>query len=117
MTSDPAVADELGHLRPMQAPFAARWDPMGERFDFEWIGEDEGGVWIRLHPDRALQRYPGLWMAVERFRAGIRDITRADWECLSSYEFEAHVALVSAYRRQESRIMKRVMNREGPSHG
>ena len=45
-------------LEALESDINARWDPLqasqSERVDLGWIGEDERGVWLALHPETAL---------------------------------------------------------------
>lgn len=101
MPADPELAFELGFAREMDDSFALRWDKRAhaEHVDYGFIGEDDDGIWMTLHPDSALLRYPELWDVVMEFRSGFRELTERDLHEKSSFEFTAKEVMSAAYRR------------------
>lgn len=84
-----------------KASYPARWDPLtaGDRAGDDWIGEDAKGVWMTMHPEAALAARPHLWLPVSRFRCGVTEVSREDWESMSSVHYDAHLTLVAARSR------------------
>ena len=112
---DERIAIELGFVTPMEQPFAVRWDPrdLREPIDLETIGEEEKGIWMTVHPDTALLDEPALWEPVAQVRAGIHELTQADWDNMSAHTFDARRTMLGAIRRAEQRRIARAGERNG----
>ena len=54
---------------------------------------------MAIHPHVALYDDPKMWDIVNEVRAGLAELTREDWDNLSSFEFEIKAAMVAALRR------------------
>lgn len=51
-----------------------------------------------------ISQYPALWGPIAEWQAGLRELGRAEWEALSSYEYEAKLAMISADNRARFRL-------------
>lgn len=88
----------------MPSPFSTRWDARGPEAlvcDFDWIGEDADGIWLRVDPSAALSQLPALWPIVDQVSVGgLEEMSRSDWESLSAYHHAAKRVLVSTLNRR-----------------
>lgn len=103
---------ETGILRDdtQVAPLAPRWDkrPAVDPVDLGDIGEDQGGVWVAVHPLTLLSESPNLWGPFCRWRHGIRDLTLSDLRSLTAFDARCHVTMLAA----STRAMKRPSREE-----
>lgn len=98
---------ETGQLHePMSSPFVPRWDPQPRAegrtprvLDYGHIGEDVDGVWLKVHPVAALLEEPALWDVYAEART-LPEVTPADRERLSAFEFDCKVTFVAAHQRK-----------------
>ena len=79
----------------------------GDPIDCGWIGETDGGIWLKRHPEAALTEMPALWAMHHRWQLGLHDVTREDLETLSNHETEQLAAMASAHAREQKRRMRR----------
>lgn len=107
--------DSLGLVSPRR--YAHRWDPREDEdidpVDHGWIGEDQDGVWLAVHPDAALMSHPELWGPISLWRSGVQALSRSDAENMSAIEVEAHRVLTSASERDGYRRAKESIHGEG----
>lgn len=121
LTSNIELAERMGQLgtdTPMSGRANVRWDQRkdfvsDEHRDLGWIGEDAQGVWTRAHPIAALTEYPELWDSVAEWNAGIRDLSRSEFDSLSNFDYEARLTFAAAHSREEARRMKRPRDDDG----
>ena len=109
----PELQREYGVIEPASSRFARRWD---RRPDFEpdevvdlgHIGEDDQGIWLRLHPetliiqDKQLQAVLGAW----RFTYE-RKLTLTEQKNSSNWFLTAWAALSGAANRQMDKDVER----------
>lgn len=110
LATDPETALSLGQIwgEPCPSAWATQWDARDDvvPVDLDWIGEDADGVWCRYHPLMLLARDEDLSLAMARYHAVKGDITEADWDKLSAWEFEVKLTAVRARQREDARRMK-----------
>ena len=84
---------------------APRWDKVGipEPLDYGWIGEDAEGVWVAIHPTRALLEHEDLWGVWADYQAGHTHLTLDEARQLTMWELECRQVLAAARARQETR--------------
>lgn len=96
-----ALDDELvGLLDP--ADLVPRWDRIeGEASqDFDVIGVDGKGIYVRLHPDIILDTMPRAAEVIELWLEGDREITREDVHELDAYALSLKRVMDRASKRR-----------------
>lgn len=113
LAGDPDTALAFGQIpgRPCKAAWSTQWDRRedwrpGPGDDLDWIGEDEKGVWCRMHPLALLQADEDLAEEIDRFYCGQNEMAPEDWDTLSNWQFEVKLVASLARQREDSRRMK-----------
>jgi hypothetical protein len=109
----PELQKEYGVIEPASSVFARRWDRRpdflpDEAVDLDYIGEDDQGIWLRLHPetlvvqDKQLQAVFGAWRFTHE-----RKLTLTEQRTSSNWFLTAWAALASAANRQMEKELER----------
>lgn len=86
----------------MSEPYAVRFDKRPdyqEPTDLGWIGEDENGVWLKVHPQVAFLEFPELWNPVASYMCGAQELKQEDVATLSAFDHAVKMTLGEATMR------------------